>query len=586
MNRQYFKQNVSPTHTFDGTVEHTLNIIAKTVGATYGPYGTFNLFKSKQETTASKDGYENVTMMRFDGSIADAVHRMVIDMAGQQAQTVGDGTTTAILFVAELYKQLKKNEDIQKLYTPTQVSEAMASIQGAIIQSLEETAIKISSPDDVWHLVNTSTDENAELAKLLMTLYQEVEGLADKNILIETSRTEKSYIKTVQGVNLKGQLMNPAFGNHDMETCKLHNVEVIIVDGKANIETDILNYVNKLKTQDKSLLILCSGVNENFYRYVELISRQQPEVLRNFCVAYCSANTIQDKDLFYDLLKITNCAYLPENTAISSTSIVELSKGVAANISVKGRKITLGGFTATEEFDAYLSNLRSTLEELIDQEASGTLTNEDSGTNRVAQGRLRARIEMLTTGVVTAYIGGDTAQRKWINFRLFEDGLKALQSTIRHGFTAGCNAAVMNTVVRLISLQRKADAQGSRVSLYGLLLQCILNAYIEVYGKLISNRVRYEKVDLMKTMLTDVGLKYFDEETCELRIPQAPSDVMRNLVFSTIDLRGGGEQAIKREIINPVQTDINIIQQGVDLALILATSHTIFVDDVEFEAQV
>jgi chaperonin GroEL (HSP60 family) len=576
MDRQYFRQNISPTHTFNGTVAHILAIIAKNVGATYGPFGTFNLFKNGPDVTASKDGFENITMMKFDGSIAQTVHQMTLELASHQAFTVGDGTTSIILIMAAVYDALTKSEVLSSQYTPSEIAAAGKRIQETLVNALQASAIPLTTPEEAAALVHTSTDGNNDLTEILMEIYATVENLADKNIILDTSSSDESYIRTIQGVNISGRLMDNAFANHDIDSCVLRNAEVIIIDGKVNISNDILNYANKLKTMDKSLLIICSGVNENFYRYIQVMAQKQPEILRNICVAYSPVNTIQDKDTFYDVLKITNCAYLEENTEISAQNIEQLVRGSATNISLKDKKITMAGFNQTPEFDAYLESLTEKLDEL-ENTASGSLSAEDKMANRVDQSKLRARIEMLSNGVMTIYVGGETNQRKSINYRLIEDGLKALQSTIRYGYVSGCNSTVMNILVRMIASEKQLSKDG-KPNVYLELLNCILDAYISVYHKLILNRKVLSKDELMECILTPEAYDDY-KKISELVIPKFQELTFK--IFAPIDLRG----ANNKQIINPVQTDMNIAQRAIDAAIVLATSHTIFVEDMEFDAQ-
>jgi chaperonin GroEL len=576
MDRQYFKQNMSPKITFDGTVSHTLEKIAQDVGATYGPFGTFNLFKNGPDVTASKDGFENVTMMKFEASIARMVHNMVIELASHQAFTVGDGTTSAILVLASIYKELMSSELLRSKYTPTEINNATRDIQTHILNGLTSNATALLAPEEALAIIYTSVDANQELTKTLMELYNTVDNLQDKNILLDRSANETTYIKTAQGINVKGKLMSNAFANLDMDNCNLRNADVIIVDGKAEIGNDILNHVMQLQKQERSLLIMCAGVNEGFVRYVEIMSKTQPHVLKNMAVVYSYANTVADKDLFYDVAKSVGGIYLEENSVISAETLPNIIAGHVDNVLIKDRKITLGGFNPSPEFDTYLEALKTKLQDLIDQEKSGTLDSEEQMTVRGLQAPLRGRIETLTHGVTTIYVGGDTSQRKSIMYRLVEDGLKALQSAMKYGYTDGCNTMVMNLLAELVGFEAEQENAG----LYLELAKCILNAYINVYKRIILNRKKLTDAELMQSMMTPEGFQMYDANTDTLNITKKTE----HAIFLPVDLRPRVDGVISPFIINPVQIDLNIVQRAIDSALILATSNTVFVEDMEFEA--
>lgn len=576
MDRQYFKSNVSPSDTYHNTVSHTLDIISNKVALTFGPYGNFNLFKNGAEVRASKDGLENLSMIKFDDSIADAVYRMALDVASEQARTVGDGTTSALLVMAEVYTQLRKS-DLFSRWTPAMINSAIREIQNVLEEGLTSMALPFdttTSDDIVEALLSTTLNGDAELVGVLMSLFKTVPNLADKNILLDYSKTNKSFFTTDRGINIMGKLMSPAFGNQADDISILKNVEVIMIDGKVNIMNDILTYVNTLKTQDKSLLIVCSGVNENFYRYIEVMAQTQPKLLSNFCVVYTNALTTMDRDAFNDTKAALGCVYLPENTEISSKKLMdgEYQFGYADNVCIKNNILTIGGCNETEEFHTYVMQL---VQKTVDIDTrltiSGISQNErtELETDLI---KLRRRINQLSDGVTTVYAGGDTYQNKHITYRAIEDGIKALQAALKHGYFVGCNTVVPNALIQLMIKELELKSS-DETSIYFELEKCLLQAYIDVYKTLIRNRARVSDADILEMVVDDASIINADGY---LNI--SPSLAGKNVIY-VIDLTSSN-----KNIINPALTDINIIKRAISAAVVLATAGTIITDRVEFEA--
>ena len=570
LNRQYFHSNISQPYLFHNTVDHTLKLIISVISSTFGPGGTHNIFLNGAEIRASKDGLENLTMIKMDGTIPRAIHQMLMNVAASQANDVGDGTSSAILIAAAVYSRLRNDEVLWDKYTNSEIYDAMQQIQHELIKRLTEYSFKISEDAEVTDVIHTSTDANKDLTDTLFDLYKNVDNIANKNILIDYSSTNVSYFKTVQGVELYGKLMSKAFGNKNDVECNLQNVEILIIDGKVNIMNDILTYVNKLKVHNKSLLVICSGVNENFYRYIEGIHKSQPELLKNFCVAYSTANTIMDKDTFYDILNITNCGYLQENTEISTDSIDQLIKGEASRVVIKNNRITLGGFTQSDSFIEYLDGLNTDMIDISNQLTSGQLDSDTVSKLTIQKNSLLTRYHKLKDGVTTLFIGGDSPQRKSILYRLAEDGLKALQSTLAYGYFYGCNTTVPNTLSQMMYSQLEIDK--GNPSIYYHLEMVILEAYVDVYKKLISNSANIEDIEIMKIIMGPNFETNYDDMNDKILITDG-----KPLLYP-IDLRGDGHQ-----ILNPAKTDINIIQKSLDVALLLATTNTILTDQLEFE---
>lgn len=567
MYRQYFKQNISPKSVFHETVSHVFSIIEETVGATFGPYGTHNMFLNGPDIKSSKDGIENLTMMKMDSTIARLVHQMTMNVALDQSNRIGDGTTSAILITARVYKSLMENKQLWEKYTPSQITSAMGGIQNQIIKLAHQSS-RALTPEKVKALIHTSTDANEELSKVLYDVYLQEKDLANKNIILDYSRTGESFVDNKKGIEFSGALSNKAFGNQDETTTTLQNAEIIIIDGKAEINGDIINYVNKLKTQNKSLLIICSGVNENFYRYIEAVSQQQPKLLNNFAVCYSRLNTIQDKDTFYDVLKLVDCAYIGDSN-ITLENIESLHKGYAENVVIKNRRITLGGFNETEEFNSYLKNMLDEITYIENELNSVNVNPNEVTTLQLNLSKLKTRYYKLKDGVTTVYVGGETQLRKHINYRLIEDGLKALQNALKHGYFPGCNTVIPNIIIQMMISQKQMD--GTNKSIYYILMELLLDAYMQTFAKLISNKAKLSYDEIMTLVLGDKYDEAYDTNT-KLIIP------MTGLFIRPIDLRDDGV-----EIINPAETDINIVEKAIDAALVLATSNTIMTDDMEFE---
>jgi len=577
MDRQYFKQNICNPKTYHGTVSHVFDIIINTVGATYGPGGTHNIFMpGPGEIKASKDGLENLTMMKMDSTIARTVHQMAIEVAQRQATIVGDGTTSAVLIMAYVYKNLRENKGLWEKYTPSSVYNAMRYIQNAIVESLIHSAKKIESDDDAFHLVYTSTDRNKELTDVIIEVYKNTEDFQDTNIILDYSASDNTYYTKNMGMTISGRIVNKAFNNYDVETCKLKNVQVIVVDGAPTIINDIVEYSNRLKLEGKSLIIICSGIkNENFLRYIEAISQTQPQFLHNIAVVYTTANTLQDKDTYYDLIKSSGCAYLQEGIEISKNSIENMQIGYAENVIIKDRKITLSGFKYTEEFNNYIDSIETKIRELEALNDNPKVSKEEVIDAQRNINRMKSRIAKMKYGTTTIFVGGDGTQRKSINYRLAEDGIKALQSALKTGYFEGCNISTMNVIYQLLIQQFQA---GSIKDLYTDLLKTLLNAYLDVYKKLIKNRIAglTDEQFFKYIIYDDVFDKvYGHDEDGNYRI-FVNTSLTGVPVFGVLNLAGDDENA--SVVINPAATDILIAEQAIDAALVLATSNTIMTD--------
>jgi chaperonin GroEL (HSP60 family) len=581
MDRQYFKQNIAQSDLFHNTISHVFDILIENIGSTFGPFGTHNIFLNGADISSSKDGLENLTMMKIDSSVSRLIHQMSMEVANRQASVVGDGTTSAILVMAYVYKNLRNNKYLWDRYTPSMIYRSMVDIQSEIINRLEETAAPITLNEEVFAIAYTATDRNKDLTDLLMTVYLEnTDEFKDKNFILDYSSTGSSYSSNVQGITITGKLMNQGFANYDLDTCKLKNCVVILVDGAPIIINDILEYSNQLKLQGKSLVILCSGVNENFHRFIEMIAQQQPALLHNLAVVYNSANIAQDKELFHDIQAISGCDYIPEGFELNKESIKNIKAGFAENILIKNRKVTLSGFNSNGEdknLELYMKNIEEKLAELEETQDHPEISVDDKNDNKIQINKLKARYYRLKSGTTTIYVGGESNQRRTISYRLVEDAVKAMQCSLKSGYFIGCNTIVPNILYQMMIDQ--IETNPNEDDIYIELERILLNSYLDVYLKLILNRMKMTKSEALNLILSDSSIYDVDND----KIIIDPKNKMK-IVFNVVNLVEGDQKAAF--VINPALTDINIVQRAIDSALVLATSNTMLSDEIEFEGRI
>lgn len=588
MDRQYFKQNAAPSTVFHNTVNHVFDIIRASVGSTFGPYGTHNIFLNGSEVSSSKDGLENLVMMKMDSSIARMIHQITTEVAQNQASEVGDGTTSAVMILANVYSKLHNSEELRSNYTPSAINAAVQVIQKALVEQLRVRAmpirgngIKLSDEiDKIFSIVYTSTDRNAELAELLVDMYTHVPDIENRNVIIQNSN-QHTYWERVKGLNIHGRLFHEAFANYDIDTLRLENVDVIVVDGAPTIESGIGEYINKLKFQGRSLLIICTGVqNMNFKNYVDALYRQQPQAFSNFAVVFSNINSHAHPKVFNDLVVVTGSEKVAEGTVINDKTIEEIRVGKVKNVLLKNRNLTLAGFEDNEGLTAHLANLENQINNARN-EVSVANTTEDRAHKQVALSDLLYRYNSLGDGEVTLYVGGETTQRRSINYRLLEDGLKAMQSAIKTGYFQGCNVTVPNILFNMMVNHYSRNNQ--KRDIYVIIYELLLSAYLETYHHMVSNRSVVSFEEFLEMTATKSVCTFYSADGKWILNPELQCNWVDELF---VPLNLSNDETADGRILNPAATDINIVEKAIDAATALATANTILSDGFEFDSRV
>jgi len=95
------------TEKFSSTIINEVATILQTyVATTLGPNGsTALIYKKEGYPKITKDGVTVARSIRLDDHIKNAILDIIVAVAITIVNTVGDGTTTAIIIATELYKQ-------------------------------------------------------------------------------------------------------------------------------------------------------------------------------------------------------------------------------------------------------------------------------------------------------------------------------------------------------------------------------------------------------------------------------------------------------------------------------------------------
>ena len=98
--------NVAEEVTTKNQIRATMQIIAKALCGTLGPYGSTSICQDAQmkHHLVTKDGYDLLNRMIFDNEISRTILDLLKNISSSQVASVGDGSTSAIVVASSLYE--------------------------------------------------------------------------------------------------------------------------------------------------------------------------------------------------------------------------------------------------------------------------------------------------------------------------------------------------------------------------------------------------------------------------------------------------------------------------------------------------
>ena len=205
----------------------TMDEIAEALRVTFGPFGSNSLILTGNDAQTivanySKDGHKCLKHVLYNYPIELSIQSQLIDVVSHVDKEVGDGTTSATLLSAEIFKNLCGIEAGKvKEYNYTSPYQLARDVQSAIekIKARVLTKKRDFTLEDVYDIALISTNGNERIAEDLKEIYKQY-GL-DVDIETAIANTEESQIKIYDGMTLDEGYSDAAYIN--------------TLDGKASI---------------------------------------------------------------------------------------------------------------------------------------------------------------------------------------------------------------------------------------------------------------------------------------------------------------------------------------------------------------
>ena len=107
-----FLLNVVEETTTKNKIRATMELVAKILCGTLGPYGSTTITQDRQgRHLPTKDGHDLMVRVNISDEVARTIIEILRNITSAQASSVGDGTTSAIIVAASLYRAITDTEN-------------------------------------------------------------------------------------------------------------------------------------------------------------------------------------------------------------------------------------------------------------------------------------------------------------------------------------------------------------------------------------------------------------------------------------------------------------------------------------------
>jgi chaperonin GroEL len=446
-----------------GLIYSGIEQLSNAVSATLGPKGRNVILEKNGEFSSTKDGVSVAKEVFLQDEVQNAGAQMVKEVANQVNDEAGDGTTTATILAHAI---LRRGFDVisETSANPVDLKKGMELAVDTIVSNLDEISTDISSEDEIEQVATISANNDNEIGKLISTAMDKVgrEGV----ITVEESRTNETYLETVEGLQFDNGYLSPYFvTNNNHMHAQFEDPWILIVDKKLTSLKELVKPLEQAIAADRPLLIIAHDIEGE--ALAGLIVNKARGTLK---VCAVKAPGFGDKrtDMLEDIATITGGQVISKNKGhkFDSIQLADFA-GSAKTVTIAGKSTTIVDGAGSAE----------SIAEKID-EVKVLLENAESDYEKES---FQKRLGKMAGGVAILKIGAESEIEMKEKKDRVEDALHATRAALDEGIVPGGGIALMtcfNDNVVDEAFENNDQIEGYRV---------VMEAIREPFAKIMNN---------------------------------------------------------------------------------------------------
>lgn len=587
----------------------------------YGPLSEFAALDSRNpldNTKFTKDGINIVRAIEFTSPQEDWIRKTVAFIGERVEASVGDGTTSAMMFTCAMMKRMLESIDEIKPIAYTTLRNEFNALLEDIDEGIDSLTYSVKYGDKidqdrvaavVYQQVYTASHGDIELAKAFMELYRTTPPeLWDKMIYERlTYESDKRFdvVYTDGQYRMSCDVLMNGMLNQEFCTWYRHDDCILIVMNNPIMQdTDAWDYIfekiEKDVTPDHPMVILCHS-NMATSTYQELTASLNELASQDKRVAIFTVNTTMgdwnpDVNDFrslqllcdMDLTKLRRTQNRNELVTVEHARAVWRNKSLSLDnlyevpVKYKGelrRHMTIDGQHL--HFTDYLAAVKKY------GEGYSKLPGKDNRDMATLMYRTYAKLMYTKTGCLQ--IGGSVHDNVAL-VDVVDDCIRATSRALCKGITYGNNRALY-TVLRSLDEPNSYASKTTKWLIKTMMaaLGDIAIAQLELLypNKKFSKSRKQEFVDLWFTSAVDLlnwdFERDFDEQECVNVITSTdePAHTSFSKMYDYLtEVMNDTDYGINyRPIVQPADTDISMLRRFGEVALKFALSGRIIISN-------
>lgn len=476
-----------------------IETVNSSVSSTLGPSGRNVLYTNAEgKLNITKDG---VTVAKQFDKLEDPYEnygaQLLKEVSQKAVDKAGDGTTTATLLTTTMIQEGMKL--IQNGSNVVDVKNGIDLSVKAVVNKLKEISVDIISNDQLKQVATLSGNNDPEVGELIATALDKVGE--DGVVAIEESKTGETRLEVVEGMMFERGFKSPYFAtNQASMEAVLEKPLILLFDGKITQANQLLNVLNFVAAQSRSLLIVAEDIE---HEALALLIVNKSRGIVKVCAVKAPDYGDRRTHLLEDMAVLTGGVVLSPTKGNKLDKIASgdyknyLGEARLSTITSKDTTIVDGKSKMVEtgefELDESTNSQVPVLEPALDKRLREIKEQFDNPKlSPFEKENLQSRISKLTGGVAIIEVGGLSEVEMKEKKDRIDDALHATKAAWEQGIVPGGGMALINceSALNELVLSNRDQELGKEIvrkALHAPFKKILQNAGIDNPYEILSN---------------------------------------------------------------------------------------------------
>lgn len=451
--------------------QKTLDVISKALVNSFGPNGTNTCYREEKALAKyTKDGHTILKKIMFNGPIEFTMRDDLENITRRIVTTVGDGTTSAILLSANIFKGLCEASSKLNISDKQIIKDLNEAIENMV--NIIESRKKETTLDDIHKIAMISTDNDEYIANLIKDIYSEY-GM-EVFIDVGASNNVDTFTREYDGFTINSGFADIAFINNTAKhNCEIYNPKIYLFEDPVDtmemtlfmeqiIHDNIMEPIQNHKLDSViPTVIVCpkigKDVNTSMDELIKYMNNIKPE--HKSRVPIVVITNINDLNYLMDLSYISGAKLIKkyidpamqkrdqDNGIAPTINTIHDFAGTCELVVADALKTKFVNPALQHNEDGSLSDLY--LNRLNDMEEQLKALQEDKK-DTTEIGRLKKRINSYKANQVEIIVGGISEADRDARRDLVEDAVLNCRSAALDGYGYGANYEGFYAVANIV----------------------------------------------------------------------------------------------------------------------------------------